>query len=198
MCEENFPNCGNLNSPSEVEKKDGKSMYCNETIPTMVSNNTDDRHIERLILTYSKTNETIEISAEGKVTLGRGYTGAEIFDKILNKFNLPVISRKHCSIEFKNGHFFISDERSTNGTFYGDAKAKCTTEPILIANYSLIYFGEELFLAQYQYSTNNSETDSELSHIGNLEQRFICNKCGNESNQADVKCKCGYQNWNEI
>jgi hypothetical protein len=102
-----------------------------------------------LKLIYQKTSESIEVKGDFNI-LGRGNFGASLFSGIMVN-GKPVISRKHCSISQLNGKYFLLDEGSTNGTFYGVNKITCSKSPQEIENNSIIFIGEEAFLVQFIY-----------------------------------------------
>ncbi|MDW8295081.1 MAG: FHA domain-containing protein [Aquificaceae bacterium] len=60
----------------------------------------------------------IELSPDQEYILGRAGTGMEYF-----KDNLYV-SRRHAKIYFKDGHWFVEDLGSTNGTYVNGKKVQ--------------------------------------------------------------------------
>lgn len=104
-----------------------------------------------LTLIYQINQQRIEVSALGQTTLGRESFGSEVLGKIF--FNgKPVISRRHCSIRFNEDRIYLTDEGSLNGTFCGVNKADCKAAPRLVEDESLVYLGEEPFLAKIRYA----------------------------------------------
>ncbi len=116
----------------------------------------NDGEIVGLSIIYQITQQRLEISILHKSILGRENFGASVLSKIL--FNgKPVVSRKHCSIEFIDGKFYLLDEGSLNGTFYGVNKISCKNSPQVIEDKSIFYIGEEAFLAQINYKEQKHE-----------------------------------------
>lgn len=103
-----------------------------------------------LTIIYQMTQERLEIPNSQKTILGRKNFGADLFLKIKSNGE-PVISRTHCSIEYRDGNFYLLDEDSMNGTFYGVNKITCKNSAQLIENNSVFYIGEEQFLALLNY-----------------------------------------------
>ena len=121
-----------------------------------------------------------------------------MFSKILYNGN-KVISRKHCSIEFRDGNFYLLDEGSKNGTFYGVNKLDCKNASQIIEDKGIFYIGEEAFIAQVNYK--ETELGSEIDNIdSNTEtskkiKKYKCKKCGKESDEFVSKCSgCGFKN----
>ncbi len=71
----------------------------------------------------------------------------------------PTISRRHCSIEFKDGKFILSDEGSLNGTFAGVNKLDCRNNPQVIEHNSILFIGKEPFLAQINFKQKKSDAE---------------------------------------
>lgn len=113
---------------------------------------------ESLTIIYQITQERIQITTDQKVVLGRENVGRETFSKILHN-GKPTISRKHCSIEFKDGRFMLSDEGSLNGTFAGVNKEDCKKSPRVIEHDSIFYLGEEPFLAKMNIKNKAKEKE---------------------------------------
>ena len=164
-----------INLPTECK-------YCCNNIPvdTPIIEISDNRKISGLTLIYQKTNEQIEIGVEGKVILGRNYIGKEIFSKILiwnGKEMAPVISKIHCSISFLEGHFQLVDEGSTNGTFYSINKHSCKGSPRVIEDKSILFIGQEEFLAFIKYQEQNQQTVANNEIKPNESKKVKCYKC---------------------
>ena len=86
-----------------------------------------------IILTGSDTGKTIPILSE-RTMVGRG----EACDIIAID---PEVSRKHCSIELREGQYWVFDLMSLNGTFVNDTKisknALSDGDEIRLANFSM-------------------------------------------------------------
>jgi len=177
--------------------------FCCNNIPenTPIIEQKESREISGLTLIYQKTNERIEIGVEGKVLLGRNHMGKEIFSKILTwngKEMAPVISRKHCSITFNEGCFQVLDEGSTNGTFYSINKHSCRSSPQVIEDKSILFIGQEEFLAIINYLEQTKiaepKNKTDLDEVKKV-KCYKCKKCGNESESLTIKCSsCGFKN----
>jgi pSer/pThr/pTyr-binding forkhead associated (FHA) protein len=143
-----------------------------------------------LTIIYQLTQERLEIPNVQKTLLGRNNTGSEIFSKIRSN-GKPVISREHCSIEYKNGKFYLLDEESMNGTFYGVNKITCKNCAQLIENNSVFYIGEEQFLAILNYGEEvKSEVIDAPPRIreNTIPKSFRCSKCGTEFEVKTEDC----------
>ncbi len=154
--------CPSCKAENKFQSRDNTPIECSfcwESIPqdTQIIGNEDSREIIGLTIIYQITQQRIEISTLHRTVLGRENFGANVFSKIF--FNgKPVVSRKHCSIEFKGGNFYLLDEGSLNGTFYGINKLSCKNSPQVIEDKSIFYIGEEAFLAQINYEEQKQET----------------------------------------
>lgn len=163
--------------------------------------NNDLLEINGLTLVYQKTNERIEIEVQDKVLLGRNYVGKEIFSKILiwnGREMAPVISGIHCSISFVNGCFQVLDEGSKNGTFYSFNKHSCKGSPMVIEDKSILFIGQEEFLAIINYKEQGQQvicnSKIEIDKTKRV-KGYKCKKCGNESDILTIKCsRCGFKN----
>lgn len=199
MIEVICPRCKTNNIVKDNERQSIECVQCLEAIQINTIETDASTNVEGLLLKYTKTAEDLQIPTSGKVFFGRSHYGAEIFNKILNNSGKHVISRIHCSIEFRSGKFQLRDEGSKNGTFYGDNKIICSREPQIIEDNSFIYLGEEIFLAKYKYSSIPTVQKCVNSGESNLIKSFKCQKCGNKSKNPDIKCTdCGYKKWVEI
>ena len=108
------------------------------------------REVAGLTLVYQMNQQRIDVPAVERTVLGRRSFGAHVLSKIY--FNgAQVVSRNHCSIELRNNQFYLRDEGSLNGTFYGPGKVDCRDAPQLIEDGSLLYLGEEPFVALVRY-----------------------------------------------
>ena len=57
----------------------------------------------------------------------------------------PTISRKHCTIYFENGSYYLEDNGSSNGTWLDDKKIQ-PEEKVILRNKSKIRFSDEEFI----------------------------------------------------
>lgn len=146
------PNCKAENKFHNRNSIPSECTFCWEPIPEGIEivGEEDNKEIIGLTIIYQITQQGLNIPASDKVILGRGNYGANVFSQIL--FNgEPVISRKHCSIEFKDGNFYLLDEGSLNGTFYGVNKISCKGSPHIIEDKRIFYLGKEAFIAQINF-----------------------------------------------
>ena len=112
---------------------------CLSPLPETTAKSTESS----LELVYQKTGARIRLSLKTSATLGRTASGKEIFAAI------PQISRNHCRIDLKEGCFYITDLKSTNGTFIGAGKINCLTQPEQkLHDGEILYLGREPFLIQ--------------------------------------------------
>lgn len=148
----------------------------------------DERVVKSIELIYQSNFEKIKLDFSNNIqVLGRGFVGSEVLSKIMAN-NRPVISRKHCQIEFKpnENSFFVQDLNSTNGTFVDDKSA--LTE-VLLKDQSVLKLGREIFVASFIYEEiskkeNNSEnTIIESEVIKEIPAAFYCPDCS--SNYED-------------
>lgn len=150
-----------------------------------------------LTLIYQRGGAQFEVSNQPFSILGREHVGSSLLFNILVN-GKPVISRKHCSIEFKNGQFYLSDEGSVNGTFYGVNKISCANIPQRIEDNSILYLGQEPFLARINYQvvaqTPLVESYSSIPDPEPASQsaptRYRCNEptCGYEAEVYSQMC----------
>jgi hypothetical protein len=158
----------------------------------------EEKEINSLTLIYQINQQRIEIPSLSKTIIGRENFGADVLSKIL--FNSkPVISRKHCSIEFREGDFYLIDEGSLNGTFIykGDNKISCKDNQQKIENKNVIYLGEEPFLTlinfKEQIAENKKVNNDEIQQKMKI-SNYKCKKCGITSNEDITKCpNCGFK-----
>jgi pSer/pThr/pTyr-binding forkhead associated (FHA) protein len=131
------------------------------------------KEINGLILTYQINSEKIRVPVSGETILGREGFGANVLSKI--SFNgSRVISRKHCSIQFHDGAFYIRDLGSVNGTFCGDSRASCEIARV-IEDGSLIYLGEELFRARIDYGRRMETISNQVTKEIERPTVYRCN-----------------------
>jgi len=143
-----------------------------------------------LTLTYQLTGQKIEIPLLPKIVLGRGNIGGDVFSNISHN-GKTVISRAHCSIEYRNGNFYLHDEGSTNGTFYGESRINCKIEPQQLENNSFIFLGREPFMVQINYRQNENPAQAETVDL--VEEtvsaaKFRCRSCGFEVENFQEDC----------
>ncbi len=187
------PSCNAENKFQSRIDPPSECSFCWEPIPidTQIVGEDDGREITGLTIIYQITQQRIEISALHKVVLGRENFGANVFSQIL--FNgKPVVSRKHCSIEFKEGNFYLLDEDSLNGTFYGVNKLNCKSTPQMIEDKSILYIGEEAFIAQINYEESKGDERPKVEKGKQEEAKTIkqyrCRGCGNNFEQLTDDC----------
>ncbi len=186
------PNCEKENLFQSRNNTPTECSFCWEQIPqgVQIVEQKESREIPGLTIIYQITQQRIEISTFHKVILGREYFGANVFSQIL--FNgKPVVSRKHCSIEFKDGNFYLLDEGSKNGTFYGVNKLSCKDSPQLIEDGSIFHIGEEPFIAQINYKEDVKQQEG--GKIGEQEKekkviQYRCRGCGNDFGKFTDEC----------
>jgi FHA domain len=152
--------------------------------------NHQEEEVAGLTIIYQINQQRIEVPASNKTILGRENFGAGIFSNIF--FNgKQVVSRKHCSIEYTDGYFYLLDEGSTNGTFYGVNKLSCKNSPQIIEDKSIFYIGEEPFLAQINYK-EAGQSKLETFQIPVQQTKAIkayrCSVCGNEFKEKTADC----------
>jgi FHA domain len=136
----------------------------------------DTNEIVGLTLTYQINHEQIDILAAPKTYLGRESFGANVLSKIY--FNgKPVVSRKHCSIEYKDGKFYLQDEGSLNGTFCGENKIDCKLSAHVIEDGGFIFFGEELFHAKIRYKLGDEIANIQIENevVNSIPTKYRCN-----------------------
>jgi hypothetical protein len=177
------------NPPNECEN-------CYETFEwskVVEVQNYSDSEVTGLTIIYQITQQRLEISTLHKTILGRENFGANIFSQIF--FNgKHVVSRKHCSIEFKDGKFYLLDEGSLNGTFYGVNKLSCKNSPQAIEDKSIFYIGEEAFIAQL--NVQEAKVESVKKEIAEKQEEikqiklYRCNEsgCGYETQTTIAVC----------
>jgi hypothetical protein len=182
------PTCNKTSSFAERASVPAECPYCFEEVsPAAVAeveqvadNGGAPRgRVAGLTLIYQINQQRIEVPAEGQTTLGREGFGSEVLGKIF--FNgKPVISRRHCSIRFREDRFYLSDEGSLNGTFCGVGKADCKAAPRLIEDESLVYLGEEPFLAKIRFAPARVEAATPPPPAAEAPRAYRCKICGSE------------------
>ncbi len=162
--------CTNCNSPlSHVEITNAEDDSTNE----------DKQQIlqipDGIVLTYQKTNQTIDIPHNEIIILGRQNTGMEVFGDI------PQISREHCKIELFNNQYVVTDLNSMNGTYLGSSRRNCLKHKKLVINENdLLHLGRETFVVMVKYRNADGDEASQLQAAEEEEiiERFKCKACG--------------------
>jgi len=150
------------------------------------------KEIIGLTLIYQINQQQIEIHTAQKTVLGRESFGSNVLSNIF--FNgKVVVSRKHCSIEFKENKFYLQDEGSLNGTYYGVNKIDCRNSPQVIENESLVYLGEEPFLARIRFKLPEKIAQNEPfppQDALKIVRKYKCNEssCNFESETPQSVC----------
>jgi len=194
------PSCNKTSSFAERAAVPAECPYCFEELrPAAVAevvqasdNGGAPRgRVAGLTLIYQINQQRIEVPAAGQTTLGREGFGSEVLGKIF--FNgKPVISRRHCSIWYNEEQFYLSDEGSLNGTFCGVSKADCKAAPRLIEDESLVYLGEEPFLAKFRFAPapERAEAATTTTPTAEAPRRYRCNEqnCGFEATVQHEVC----------
>jgi pSer/pThr/pTyr-binding forkhead associated (FHA) protein len=187
------PSCGSESSFDDASDSPIECPFCFEEIdrPVISSLSKGHREVLGLTLIYQINQQRLEIPASGETILGRESFGAHIFSNIF--FNgKQVISRRHCSIEFRGNKFYLRDEGSLNGTYYGNDKIDCKTSPQMIQNDSLIYLGEEPFLAKVRSSATEQprKDQTPVEELSPTLTKYICNEsmCGYETQNPPKVC----------
>jgi hypothetical protein len=177
MTEIACPNCGKSSSVNGAGSG-FECPFCFEEINATqaVETSTARQEIQGLKLTYQINQQAIDIPPSGKTFLGRDAVGANVLSNIF--FNgKQVISRKHCSVDFRDNTFYLQDEGSLNGTFYGANKTDCRHSPQAIQNGTLVFLGEEPFLAtiETKAAANPIHKSEEKPHVLPAITRYRCN-----------------------
>jgi pSer/pThr/pTyr-binding forkhead associated (FHA) protein len=191
------PECKNANPFETVASRPVECSFCFTAFnPEITAEEIADIQKGKLIgirLVYQNNSETIELKGEHNI-LGRGNLGSSLFSAIKVNGN-AVISRKHCSISQVEGKFYLLDEGSTNGTFYGVNKIDCSKMQQEIENNSIIFIGHEAFLAQFIYEdlkVLDSEQKQKTEEETKKPKKYRCKEgCGFESEKYQEICpKC--------
>lgn len=189
------PNCEKENSFHSRSNAPVECSFCFEQFDSSLAISESKEpvgEITGLTIIYQITQQRLEISTLHKTILGRENFGANIFSQIF--FNgKHVVSRKHCSIEFKDGIFYLLDEGSLNGTFYGVNKLNCKNSPQAIEEKSIFYIGEEAFIAQVNSQETKSESTKEeieeKQEVAKSIKHYRCSYCGNETKEQANECE---------
>jgi rubrerythrin len=186
------PNCGKGVAAGNGASAPLECPFCFEEFDPSAAAPAGAKGAERvsgLTLTYQINQQRIEVPAAEKTILGRGSFGANVLANIL--FNgKQVISRRHCSIEFRENKFYLKDEGSLNGTFYGANRADCKREAQVIENGGLVYMGEELFLARIRFAEDVARGGDDIAPRPAPARKYRCNEpnCGFESEKPETVC----------
>jgi len=187
------PSCKKENTVPDGDVNNFDCTFCYESIQidgliTSADQKNDSRTISSLTITYQFKDENLEIPVGEKFLLGRSHFGSVLFSGILYN-DAPVISRKHCSIEFKGGRFYIKDEGSHNGTFYGLNKIGCEC-PREIEDGGIFYLGREPFVASFNFVAAPKSTESQEMPIEEKIEitSYRCSACGQEYDQYSKIC----------
>jgi hypothetical protein len=193
MSEMVCPSCGKESSFDSGASSPVECPFCFEEIDRSVIPKVHkvDQEVAGLTLIYQINQERLEIPALGKTVLGRDGFGAGMLSKIV--FNgKQVISRRHCSIEFRENNFYLQDEGSLNGTYYGTEKIDCKRSAQIIQDESLVYLGEEPFLAKVQSRRTERpvENKSPTEETVPSPRKYRCNEsmCGYETESPPKIC----------
>jgi len=188
------PYCNKENILESTDNIPHECSYCCEKIDQSVDIYEvldNGPKITGLTITYQINQQQLEISILHKTILGRKNHGAELFSKIVYN-GQPVVSRKHCSIEFINGRFYLLDENSLNGTYYGVNKTSCKNSPQIIKDKSIFFIGEEAFLAQINYGDHEQNRTSRSTNDNTNETKKIkqyrCRGCGKNFDEYSEDC----------
>ena len=137
-----------------------------------------------LKIIYQLNQQYLEISTLHKYILGRDNYGSSFFSEI-NYNGEKVVSRKHCSIEFKDDNFYLLDEDSKYGTKYGINKISCKNSPQIIEDNSIFYIGKEPFLAIINYEESEKRAPIEILEEKVQKKANIIYRCN--------ELECGYE-----
>lgn len=174
--------CTNCNSSYEINDSANiptTCAHCHEDLEWKeIKEQEDNTNAEIINLIWTKQSDSssfnVSKSSNALHFIGRLHHGSEFLANIL-KNNVPIISRKHCSIEFSEDKVFIKDENSANGTFIGLEKINCADKKRLKDN-DWVWLATEAFTVTFEYKIQNS---SEIIKSENLEnQGYRCNQCG--------------------
>ncbi|MFT6066461.1 MAG: hypothetical protein ACJAQX_002350 [Polaribacter sp.] len=178
-CEENV-SVSNLSSP-ECSKCWGDDFK--EAEPSTINDTAnEDRAVESIEFIYQSSFEKIILDFSNNIQiLGRDCAGSEILSKITEN-NRPVISRRHCKIEFKpdENRFFVQDLNSTNGTSVDEKEASIAT---LLKDQSILKLGREVFVVSFIYEeqaksdANSAKLISEDEVTEAIPTVFYCSDC---------------------
>ncbi len=92
-------------------------------------------------------------------------------------------SRDHASIEFKKGHFILTDLSSTNGTFLNN---KAVTKPIYIKEGDMIRIGSSVFVVEAISDKNPEMVEKWASMTTVIPRAQILAKANIELNKSRV------------
>ncbi len=180
---ERLETCSNCNSSFEHPPSESIEVETSDSVDTYTEIQTVGR-LDGFSLTYKTTGVKIDIQHANMITIGRTNSGAEILSKI------PQISRNHCTIEYRDDRYLISDSDSLNGTFIGTMRVDCKRSPgQVLEDKTQLFLGQEPFLIELKY-TQEEQIDHEDAIVKT--PRFRCKQCGNDFEERDDICpSCG-------
>ncbi len=195
--------CGTENTFSSIEHQPAEcsNQACQNSLEGLeIINENKKQQVEKdlkligLKLIYQKTSEEIILKTDPKIILGRESIGSKVLWKI------EQISRSHCSIEFNNNKYTVTDLGSTNGTFIGLGTDKISCKkPQLLSNKDFLVLGREVFLIQFLKEEKLSEPETVLrvETKKNVElKEILCTECSCILSNLPCSCPdCGA--WNE-
>lgn len=200
----NFCGTENTFSSKEQQPAECSNQACQNSLNGLevISLNNEDKlqqvqENEKLIglkLIYQRTSEEIILKTDPKIILGRESIGSKILWKI------EQISRSHCSIEFNNNKYTVTDLGSTNGTFIGIGTDKVSCKkPQLLIDKDFLVLGREVFLVQFLKEEKLSEPKTviqeETKEIEEAKE-ILCTECSCVLSNLPCSCPdCGA--WNE-
>lgn len=188
------PNCSNPNLFETREKRSVECSFCftvfGDSLEVSEIGNDNRGKLGGLKFICQQNGESFCIRGEAAV-IGREHEGAQLLSLIEN-CGRPVISRKHCSVALSEGRYWLKDEGSSNGTFYGVNKVNCALSAQCIEENSIIFLGKEAFLVQYQYEAVMEKQQPQTEPKEEKIHKYRCNEgCGFESDTYVEICpKC--------
>lgn len=103
-----------------------------------------------------------DIELGDTVTFGRGRD-------VDVRINHPLVSRRHCSVEPRDGAVFVKDLGSLNGTFVGSVRVEVETQ---LPPDGLLTIGAVTFRAVYSFTeAKSSNCRKELTDFGRTDLR---------------------------
>jgi pSer/pThr/pTyr-binding forkhead associated (FHA) protein len=181
------PGCSNPNNFEIIQNRPLECSFCFTTLSNELSlEEIKDENKGKLIglkLICQNTSEVLTIEGDSGI-IGREHVGAKLLSNITVN-QKQVISRKHCSLYRVADNYYLKDEGSTNGTFYGINKTDCSKDAQVIEDNNIIFLGREIFLIQFIYEESQlNENSNKPTTIEPTAKpiKFRCNEgCGYES-----------------
>lgn len=177
------PNCGQLHQFSEESQRPTacRCLYPLDSVPIQkeVAAQVEEEtksvgKIEKVVLTYQKTGEKIEIKNVTEVILGRENVGQEVLSKV------PQISRRHCLLKIQDQQVLVTDLDSTHGTYIGVERIDCKVHPDQpLKNNELLFLGREPLLVNFIYAVE----------VKPKKVIYRCRSCGFETENFDKNQK---------